>query len=225
MDIKQLRALTALEEYGEFSRAAAALETVQSNISTHISKLETELETILVDRRTGQLTIEGTAVSSRARMILREIESIQSDLFALKHDVRGNVRMGMIGTTARWLIPQLLTELKRRHPHLHLELAEGTTTSLEARLQNGTLDLALVNQPNYSEEFAFRTLFEEEYMLVLESTNPLASHESVAISDLDAMELILPPKGIPFRDMLDALAKRNRVHFTIVAEVDGIRLI
>lgn len=225
MDIKQLKALTALEEYGGFSRAAAALETVQSNISTHISKLETELETILVDRRTGQLTIEGTAVSSRARMILREMESIQSDLFALKHDVRGHVRMGMIGTTARWLIPQLLTELKRRHPHLHLELAEGTTTSLEARLQNGTLDLALVNQPNYSEEFAFRTLFEEEYMLVLESANPLAVQESVTISELDQMELILPPKGIPFRDMLDTLAKRHRVHFSIVAEVDGIRLI
>lgn len=225
MDIKQLKALTALEEYGGFSRAAAALETVQSNISTHISKLESELETILVDRRTGQLTIEGTAVSSRARIILSEIEYIQSDLFALKHDVRGNVRMGMIGTTARWLIPPLLTELKRRHPHLHLELAEGTTTSLEARLQNGTLDLALVNQPNYSEEFAFRTLFEEEYMLVLESTNPLASKETVTLSDLDQMELILPPKGILFRDMLDTLAKRHKVQFSIVAEVDGIRLI
>lgn len=225
MDIKQLKALIGVEDYGGFSNAASTMGTVQSNISTHISKLETELDVILVDRRTGVLTMEGSAVASRARMILKEIEAIQSDLFALKHDVRGTVRMGMLGTTARWLIPLLMTEITNRYPNLHLEVAEGTTSSLEARLQNGALDLGIVNQPNYSEEFAFRTLFEEEYMLVVSSKSELADKPSVTISDIDNMELIVPPKGIPLRDLLDTLAKRNNVNFRIVAEVDGIRLI
>lgn len=225
MDIKQLKALIGVEDYGGFSSAATAMETVQSNISTHISKLENELEVILVDRRTGALTIEGTIVSARGRLILMELEAIQSDLFALKNDVRGNVRIGMIGTTARWLIPMLIPVLKKRHPHLHLEVSEGTTTSLEARLQNGTLDLALVNKPNYSEDFAFRSLFEEEYVLVIPSTHHLAHKKSVRVADLDQMELILPPKGIPFRDLLDTLARRSKVTLAVVAEVDGIRLI
>lgn len=225
MDVKQLKALLGVEDYGSFSGAAAAMETVQSNISTHISKLESELEVLLVDRRTGHLTIEGTAVASRARLILSEMESIQSDLFALKHDVRGTVRMGLIGTTARWLIPVLIPELKRRHPLLHLELSEGTTTSLEARLQNGTLDLALVHKPTHSDEFAFKTLFEEEYVLFINYSHPLAGRSSVRVADLDQMSLIVPPRGIPFRDLLDTLARRSNVTFNVIAEVDGIRLI
>lgn len=225
MEIKQLKALIGVEDYGGFSSAASALDTVQSNISTHVSKLEAELEVMLVDRTTGNLTIEGNAVATRARVILREMEAIQSDLFALKHDVRGSVRIGMIGTTARWLIPMLVPELKRRHPHLRCEVSEGTTTSLEARLQNGTLDLALVNKPTYSEEFAFRSLFEEEYVLVIPSTHMLAKKHTVKVEDLDQMDLLLPPKGIPFRDLLDTLAKRSKTTLGIVAEVDGIRLV
>lgn len=225
MDIKQLKALIGVEDYGGFSSAASALETVQSNISTHISKLESELEVVLVDRRSGSLTIEGMAVAARARLILTELEAIHSDLSALKHDVRGNVRMGMIGTTARWLVPMLIPELGRRHPNLHFEVSEGTTTSLEARLHNGTVDLALVNKPTYSEEFAFRSLFDEEHVLVIEASHPLAKNAVVRVADLDGMALILPPKGIPFRDLLDTLAKRSNTSFRVIAEVDGIRLI
>ncbi len=225
MDIKQMKALIGVEDYGGFSSAASAMETVQSNISTHISKLESELEVVLVERRTGTLTLEGAAVAKRVRLILKEMEAIQSDLFALKNDVRGNVRMGMIGTTARWLIPLLVPEMKRRHPNLHLEVSEGTTTSLEARLHNGTVDLALVNKPSYSEDFAFKSLFDEEYVLFLGKSHSLASRKSIVIADLDGIELIVPPKGIPFRDLLDTLSKRNKIEFKVKAEVDGVRLI
>ncbi len=220
-----MKALVGVEDYGGFSSAANALDTVQSNISTHVSKLESELDVILVDRRSGALTIEGAVVAARVRLILREMESIQSDLFALKNDVRGSVRMGMIGTTARWLIPLLVPELTRRHPNLHFEVSEGTTTSLEARLHNGTVDLALVNKPSYSEEFAFKSLFDEEYVLFLKEAHPLASKHSATIADLEGIELIVPPKGIPFRDLLDTLARRSNIEFKVIAEVDGVRLI
>lgn len=220
-----MKALIGVEDYGGFSSAASAMETVQSNISTHVSKLESELNVMLVDRRTGALTPEGSAVARRARLVLEEMEAIQSDLQALKHDIRGEVRMGMIGTTARWLIPILVPELHKRHPNLHFVVSEGTTTSLEARLHNGTVDLALVNQPTYSEEFAFKSLFDEEYVLFLDSSHPLAFKKSVEVADLDGVELIVPPKGIPFRDLLDTYAKRSQITFVAAAEVDGVRLL
>ena len=216
-----MKAIVGIEDYGGFSSAASAMETVQSNISMHVSKLESELEVILVDRRTGTLTPEGSAVSARARQILQEMEAIQSDLHALKHDIRGNVRMGMIGTTARWLIPILVPELKKRHPNLHFVVSEGTTTSLEARLHIGTLDLALVNKPPYSKDFAFKSFFDEEYVLYISSSHPLASKKSVTIAEMDQIDLIAPPKGIPFRDLLDTLAKRSNTEFNMIIIVDA----
>ena len=56
MDLRQLAALTAVAEAGSFSAAARRLHTVQSNVSTHVARLERELGATLVDRSTGALT-------------------------------------------------------------------------------------------------------------------------------------------------------------------------
>ena len=40
MELKQLEALAAVAEHGRFSAAARALDTVQSNLSTHIARHE-----------------------------------------------------------------------------------------------------------------------------------------------------------------------------------------
>jgi molybdenum-dependent DNA-binding transcriptional regulator ModE len=66
MDLRQLRALVAVADHESFSAAARSLHTVQSNVSTHIARLERELRVTLVDRANGQLTPEGLVVVARA---------------------------------------------------------------------------------------------------------------------------------------------------------------
>ena len=59
MDLRQLAALTAVADHHSFSAAARALHTVQSNVSTHVARLEREVGAQLVDRATGMLTEAG----------------------------------------------------------------------------------------------------------------------------------------------------------------------
>ncbi|HET7721324.1 MAG TPA: LysR family transcriptional regulator, partial [Acidimicrobiales bacterium] len=73
MDLRQLAALVAVAETGTFSAAAEALHTVQSNVSTHVARLERELGVTLVDRAAGRLTEEGELVVARARRIQGEL--------------------------------------------------------------------------------------------------------------------------------------------------------
>ena len=96
MDIKQLDALTAVAEYGRFSTAARALNTVQSNISTHIARLENELGAILIDRSAGLLTSEGQVVLTRARRINAELEAMRDDVASMSSHVTGKVSLGII---------------------------------------------------------------------------------------------------------------------------------
>src|SRR5688572_8914968 len=76
MDVRQLSALVAIADHGTFSAAARALFTVQSNVSSHIARLEKELGVVLVDRAQGGLTDDGARVVERARRVLREIDDI-----------------------------------------------------------------------------------------------------------------------------------------------------
>ena len=99
-----------------FSAAARALFTVQSNVSSHIARLEKELGVTLVDRAHGGLTDDGIRVVERARRVLRELDDIAADMAQLDGDVAGDVRLGMLGTTARWLMPRLLAETATSTP-------------------------------------------------------------------------------------------------------------
>ena len=120
---------------------------MQSNISAHVARLERELGAPLIDRADGRLTEEGTVVVARARRILSELDALVSDVAACKDEVTGTVRVGMIGTTARWLVPRLMDMARKRHPKLRLVVVEGNTTGLEPQLASGQLDLAVLHLP------------------------------------------------------------------------------
>src|SRR6188474_419531 len=120
MDVRQLATLVAIADHGTFSGAARALFTVQSNVSSHIARLEKELGVTLVDRAQGGLTEDGARVVERARRILNEIDDIASDMASRHAEVSGQTRIGVIGTTARWLMPRFLGRLSDEHPHVRI---------------------------------------------------------------------------------------------------------
>jgi DNA-binding transcriptional LysR family regulator len=225
MDLRQLSALVAVAESGSFSAAARSLHTVQSNISTHIARLERELGATLVDRATGALTEEGVAVVHRARFVQGELDAIVTDLAALRDEVVGNVRLGCIGTVGRWLVPVLLEELSDRHPRVRVVVVDATTNSLIPQLLVDRLDLAVVNLPVPDNEVVTETLFDEDRIVVAPEDHPLATRDEVTFAELATHELLLEPPGTSFRDELDQEAARAGLTLRPRAEVDGLRLI
>jgi DNA-binding transcriptional LysR family regulator len=225
MDLRQLSVLVAVAEAGSFSAAARALHTVQSNVSTHVARLERELGVALVDRASGALTDEGHAVVRRARHIQGELEALTADVAALRDDVSGTVRLGCIGTSARWLVPLVLEAVTRAHPKVHVIVVDATTTSLVPRLLADELDLAVVNLPVTHPDVVVEHLFDEDRILIAPDGHPLAAHDRVTLADLGEHDLLLEPSGTAFRDELDREATAAGVELRARAEVDGLRLI
>ena len=225
MDLRQLAAIAAVADEGSFSAAARRLHTVQSNVSTHVARLERELGAVLVDRTTGAMTAEGEVVVDRARRVQHEIESLRADVASMQHEVSGSVRLGCIGTVSRWLVPRLLDLLGERHPNVRLVVVDATTTSLAPQLVSESLDLAVVNVPLGQPELATEPLFDEERIVLAPNDHPLAAQSRVELADLAEHELLLEPRGTAFRDELDDEAARIGVEMRVRAEIDGIRLL
>jgi LysR family hydrogen peroxide-inducible transcriptional activator len=225
MDLRQLDMLVAIADHGSFSAAARSLHTVQSNVSTHIARLEREVGATCIDRSTGQLTDEGQAVVDRARRIQSEIDDLRSDVASLRDQITGRVRMGIIGTVARWAVSPLLQALADTHPGIDLVVLDATTTSLVPQLVSGALDLAVVNLPADHPDITFDPLFDEEAVLIAPEGHPLHDRERVSLPDLSGVPLLLPAPGTSFRDDLDAAAAEQQVELTARAEIDGMRLL
>jgi DNA-binding transcriptional LysR family regulator len=226
MELRQLSAIVGIADHGSFSAAADALQTVQSNISAHVKKLERELGCDLVDRGSGQLTEAGEIVVARSRRVQAELDAMLSDVVALTREVAGSVRIGMIGTTARWLVPQLLRATPERYPHLHLVFVETPITRLDSQLATGQVDIAVVDLPTEGDaDMAVTPLFEEDLVLVVPIDHPLACADEVSLNDLKAIPLLLPLAGTAFRADLDAALGATGATLLARAEVDGTRLI
>ena len=204
MDIRQLEALVGIADYGTFSATAEVLGTVQSNISSRIAHLEKELNTQLVDRSTGALTPSGAIVVARARRILSEVSSVATDVEALDAQIRGQVSVGTIGTTGRWIIPQLLSHQRATYPFINLSIFEGTNSTLEPQLVTGRLDLAVLAHPVISNDLAQRSA-------------------PIPLIELGELDLLLPLTGTALRRSIDQACQRAGVVLRPIIELDGVR--
>jgi DNA-binding transcriptional LysR family regulator len=179
-----------------------------------------------VDRRAGKLTEEGELVLARAYRVLSELDALATDVGALRSEVTGTVRIGMIGTIARWLVPAMLGDLSATHPKLRLLVTEGPSSGLEPQLAGGRLDLAVVTHPVPGRDLLSEPLFEEEIVLVAGSDrDPTGGATTVDIDDLARIDLLLPAPGTAFRAEIDTATKQAGIKLRPLIEVDGVRLL
>ncbi len=226
MEIRQLEALVSIADHGSFSGAGDALGTVQSNISTRIARLESELGTELIERSTGTITESGRVVVQRARRILSELNAIASDVFELKSDVRGRVALGMIGTAGRWIVPLLLKAQREVYPNIALHIIEGTNSTLEPQLVHGQLDLSVLAWPVSAPELVESDLFTEDLVLIAAKDHPLANLLGpVTFATLANYELLLPLSGTPIRREIDEASLAQGITLRPLIELDGLRTI
>jgi DNA-binding transcriptional LysR family regulator len=224
MDFRQLAALAAIADHGSFSAAAKALFTVQSNVSAHVARLERELGATLVDRSRGRLTEEGEVVVARARAVQHELDAIYADLASRGKEVAGEAKLGVIGTTARWLVPQVLTALRSTHPRVRAIVVESPTTALLPQLAAGQLDAAVVNLPVDDPDLVIDPMFAEDMYLVVANSHPLAGRTEVGLAALADHRMLLPAPGTGLRADIEAEASRAGVRLEPMAEIDGVRL-
>ncbi|MCZ7630302.1 MAG: LysR family transcriptional regulator [Microthrixaceae bacterium] len=225
MDRKQLRTLLAVAEHRSFSAAAVALGTVQSNVSAHVSRLEDELGVTLIDRATTEPTEEGLVVLERARRIEGEFDSLSSDLAYLRDVVVGTVRLGVIGTTARWLVPPLLKAAWNEYPEVRVIVLDAPSSVLVTGITTGAIDLGVVNLPIEHPDIRVDPLFTEDRILIAPEGHPLHGRSEVSLEELAEHDLLLEAPGTAFRDVLDTAAAEAGVQLRARAEFDGMRLL
>lgn len=224
MDLRQLSTFLAVVDHGGFTAASKSLHTVQSNVSAHVARLERELGTTLINRASGLPTPEGEVVAERTRRILGEIDALRHDVHSVRSAVSGTARIGLIGTTARWLVPPLIDTMARVHPLVRVEVHDATTATLRVQLRSGAIDLAVLSTPIDDPEIVSTPLFVEDRVLATPRSHSLAALGSITLADLDGIPLIVEPANHPFRRQLDQLFAERGWTLAVKAEIDGTRL-
>jgi DNA-binding transcriptional LysR family regulator len=166
MDLAALRIFQAVAEAGGITRAAARLHRVQSNVTTRVKQLESELGIALFHRHKRRLTLsgEGKLLLAYARQMLRLSSEAEA---AMRNGApRGLLRIGALESTAATRLPPVLSAYHLAYPDVRLELVTGTSGALVRRVLAGEIEAALVAQPYPGDGLESQPVFVEELVLV-----------------------------------------------------------
>lgn len=111
-------------ELGSFSAVARERDSVASQVSRAVDRLEALYRVRLLRRSTHglSLTPEGQTLLARARQVLATLGDLSDELAAQRGQVSGTVRLAVSPAMARHFLIPALPRLAERHPALRLEL-------------------------------------------------------------------------------------------------------
>ncbi|MGZ3368814.1 MAG: hydrogen peroxide-inducible genes activator [Caulobacteraceae bacterium] len=200
--LRQLQYLRLLAEHGSFSRAAEAAHVTQPTLSAGIQELERALDAPVVDRaRSGViLTAVGEEVVRRGNDILARAEDMVQAARAAGQPLTGRFRLGVIPTSAPFLLPRALPLLRERFPKLKLFLREDLTHRLIEGLKSGALDAALIALPYDTAGLETAPVSEDELLAMAPANHPLIAGDTVSAEDLQDNGLILLEDGHCLRE-------------------------
>ncbi|GAB2793301.1 LysR family transcriptional regulator [Halomonas shantousis] len=139
---EDLELLLAVVDAGSFTAAAEMLGTSPARLSRAVSRLETALESTLINRTTRRLetTEEGDIIIDRARRALNDLESAEETLAVRRREPAGRLR---VDAATPFLLHQIVPHLEVFHHHYPKVRLELTTHETNIDLLENRTDIAI----------------------------------------------------------------------------------
>lgn len=207
MKLSSLRYLVAFADEGSISRAAERCHVSQPTLSVALQNLETDLGVPLIERTKGHATLTdlGYQVVAQARRTLDEAKRVELVAQLGQDPLQGEFRLGVIHTIAPYLLPELITSLRRIAPKMPLFIEESMTALLADYLKYGTVDAAIVALPFEVPGIVTCPLYDEPFQVIVPHGHPWEKRARIPVAEVRGEDVLVLKAGNCFREqVLDA---------------------
>lgn len=212
-----------------FTKAAEELNYTQSAISQMVHTLEEELDTILIMRNRGNITLtaDGMEYLPYVRSICnahRELKEKSNEMKGLRG---GRIRIGTFTSVSTSWLPKLMKAFKQKYPMVQFVLQQGEYTNISQWIKEGTVDFGFVN-PIAVKELEVIPLRKDKMKAVLPVGHPFENEEEVTLQQLadepyiqlDEGELSIPLLAFEKEGLTPDIQYKVVDDYTIMAMVE-----
>ncbi len=174
LDLNLLKALDALLDECNVTRAATRLGVTQPAMSGMLTRLREKFgDPLFVRAQRGMVpTQRALELSAPLKQVMSEISALlQPQVFA-PLSARLTFTIAATDYALRAIAVPFLSALKQQAPHIRVALLPIEDRHVQAQLERGDIDLALVTPENTPPDLHARDLFEEHYVCVLREGHP-----------------------------------------------------
>jgi LysR family hydrogen peroxide-inducible transcriptional activator len=204
MTLNELRYIVAVSQERNFRRAAEQVFISQPALSLAIQKLEEELGVQIFERSRTAVSVTqiGEMIVAQAQRALEEIAQIKEIASQGKDQLVGTLKIGAIYTVGPYLLPELIPVLKRKAPHMPMEMEENLTANLAVLLANGRLDVIIIALPFAGPGIVTLPLYDEDFSVVVPLEHPWAKKKRIKTAELASEKVLLLNSGHCFSNQV-----------------------
>jgi LysR family carnitine catabolism transcriptional activator len=219
INLRHLRAFTAVAEELHFTKAAEVVCVSQPALSGLIKQLEDWTEVQLIHRNTRQveLTQAGTEFYGTVRQILRDLDHASNELKLYKSIKRGKVSIGALPSLCSSIFPQVLRVFRQAYPNIRIDIEDLSGAHLKVPLLNREIHLACTYS-QYGSDIE-GTPFQKDSLVVLCSKDSeVAKMRSITWQELTKHPIVAMAKGTTVRTLIDGVVAARDLHLDVVSE-------
>jgi LysR family hydrogen peroxide-inducible transcriptional activator len=211
--LRQLQYAAAVADLRSFRRAAERCHVSQPSLSAQVIQLEEQLGVRLFERgaRKVLVTAAGEVVLGRLRRLLLEADDLAESVRQLGDPLSGTLRLGVIPTVSPYLLPEVVPELRARHPGLAAVWVEDKTEKLVESLREGRIDGALLALEAPLGDVEKEVVCEDPFVLAAPPGHPLVRDGAPATpQELRGAGFLLLDEGHCLRDQALSYCSTSR---------------
>ena len=193
MTLSELRFVVSVAQEKNFRRAAAKSFVSQPALSLAIKKIENELGVLIFERnRMGiSLTTVGEKIVNQAQIVLEEVDKIKAISKVEKNTQQVEVKIGLIYSIAPYLLPSIIPLVKNSSPEIILEAEEDITTNLIKKLEEGSIDAAIIALPFVVPGIETQPLYDEPFKVLIPTKHPWNNKQKINAKELKNEKILL----------------------------------
>ncbi len=224
MNLRQIEYFVAIYEEGSFSKAAVREHCTQPGMSAQIRNLEEEFGSQLFERSVAGVTPTqaGQGFYRRAVSILKDVESAGQELLALSGEVTGTVRIGLIPSIVRGLLPNFFPGFVAEYPEIRFSLMEGYSGTLTDWVMDRTLDLAVVTTPPSHEGLNAEIILRENVVLISGPAMGLTAWAPVTLAELPPLNLVVTSVQHSLGRNIESFIRAGEIPVNAIMEMDSM---
>ena len=204
MTLNELKFVVAVARERNFRRAAEKCFVTQPALSLGIKKLEEELGITIFERSRSEVTptVIGEQIIEQAMIVIEQSSRLKEMAKMGTNPLKGLFKLGMIHSVGPYLLPEIIPILRLTAPDMPLEVEENLTANLEVQLKNGVIDAAIIALPFDLPGIEVKTLYDEEFSVVVPINHPWASRELIKPEELSEEKVLLLNTGHCFSNQI-----------------------
>ena len=191
-DLVDLRLFIAIAETRSITAGAARAHLALASASERIKGLETALGGMLFKRgrRGVEPTPAGESLLDHARIVMHNVEALNSDLAAFASGTRASVRLLANTSGISEYLPRALAAFLAEHPRISVDVEERESGEIARAIASGAAELGLAAEHALPEGIERMSFCDDRLVLVVPHKDELAGRRQVDFREVVTRDFV-----------------------------------